>query len=189
MDRLHQLMTFTHGLASDIRLKPTHISLSTRSKDIGQYIATRKMEYDEFERDAIGVQLSIDKNAKMSVLKKLKRNLSRANVHQIFFTFQGDSFRTYLSRRLLGYCDDYYSGRVAVPVNSISMMPMLCSDDHIFAKPNLVIVAPNKDFLPMAPNRARIGCTTCAFNFLMKAMNLDSSKCFSTTILFLINML
>ena len=27
MDRLQELVTFTHGLASDIRLKPTHISL------------------------------------------------------------------------------------------------------------------------------------------------------------------
>ena len=27
MDRLQELMTFMHGLASDVRLKPTHISL------------------------------------------------------------------------------------------------------------------------------------------------------------------
>ena len=118
---------------------------STWSKDIGQYIATRKMEYDELERDAIGLQLSIDKNVKMSVVKKLKKNLSRSNVRQIFFTFESDPFRTYLSQLLPSYCDNYFSGRVEEPIDSISMMPIFCSEAHILARPDLVIVARNKD--------------------------------------------
>ncbi|HZI24404.1 MAG TPA: hypothetical protein VFD46_04980 [Chryseolinea sp.] len=120
---------------------------STWSKDIGQYITTRKMEYHEVDRDAIPLHLSIDKNVPMGIVKELKKKLSKSNVHQIFLTFGSYPVTTYLSQRLYSYCDDYYSGRVDVPVDSISMTPIFCSDDQILARPDLVIVASNKDVL------------------------------------------
>ena len=132
---------------------------STWSKDVGQYIATRKMEYDEVDRDAIALQLSIDKNVQMSVVKKLKKNLSRSNIHQIFLTFESDPVRTYLSQRLYSYCDDYYSGRVDVPVDSIGMRPIFCSDAPILARPDLVIVARTKDVLA---NGTKMTCESVA---------------------------
>jgi hypothetical protein len=118
---------------------------STWSKNIDRYIAIRKMEYDEVDRDEIPLQLSIDKNVQVSVVKELKKNLSRSNVHRIFLAFESDPFGAYLSQRLPSYCDDYYSGRVDIPIDSVSMRPIFCSDIPILAGPHLVIVARNKD--------------------------------------------
>jgi biopolymer transport protein ExbD len=61
---------------------------------IGDFIASKREQIDEYQRDKMTVSLKIDKHVKMGIVTDVKQELRRANALKInYSTFEGDPIK------------------------------------------------------------------------------------------------